>query len=397
MERYGAWVYRKAEKDTCAFVDLGEANTINSLISALRKNIQQSKQALGTSDERILENELLQISRDLSNLVIKPILDESRRSGPVDELIISPDSNLWLIPWAALTGKTDEYLIEKYSIRTVLHARSLIEEDESSSPSVSVVFADPDFGSDESTELSSESSTSLPKYSRLKGTLKEGALISPQIQILTQTKPQTFFRKNAQEKYLRTSRSPQIAHFATHAFSKALLPIKSSESGRALGSGSSQDRGRAVFLRNENNQLVNNPWDQCGILLAGCNTENEDESNDGILLGSDILGLDFQGTELVVLSACETAKGDVQLGEGVASLHQAFIIAGADAVLASFWRVGDLTTVGEMDSFYRNCANGLSYQDALAKTQRAAIKSRRKRYGTAHPAAWASFGLTTAN
>jgi CHAT domain-containing protein/tetratricopeptide (TPR) repeat protein len=66
----------------------------------------------------------------------------------------------------------------------------------------------------------------------------------------------------------------------------------------------------------------------------------------------DILGLKLNSS-LVVLSACETSRGRLLPGEGVLGPAQAFLQAGASAVLASYWRVGDEATADFMQRFYK--------------------------------------------
>ncbi|MCU0355462.1 MAG: CHAT domain-containing protein, partial [Cytophagales bacterium] len=93
------------------------------------------------------------------------------------------------------------------------------------------------------------------------------------------------------------------------------------------------------------------------------------------------------GTELVVLSACETGLGEVKNGEGVYGLQRAFAIAGAQSVLMSLWKVGDQPTQLLMKEFYRRWLGGTAAQVALRKAQAAV----RKRY--AHPYYWGGFVL----
>jgi CHAT domain-containing protein len=63
--------------------------------------------------------------------------------------------------------------------------------------------------------------------------------------------------------------------------------------------------------------------------------------------------LDLQGTELVVLSACETGLGDRSMSGDLLGLRRAFHVAGAQAVLISMWQVNDPATAALMKSFYQ--------------------------------------------
>jgi len=80
--------------------------------------------------------------------------------------------------------------------------------------------------------------------------------------------------------------------------------------------------------------------------------ENKDDSRSGTFGLLDILGLKLS-TNLVVLSACETSRGRLLPGEGVLGPAQAFLQAGAGAVIASYWRVDDLSTSAFMQRFYK--------------------------------------------
>jgi CHAT domain-containing protein len=99
----------------------------------------------------------------------------------------------------------------------------------------------------------------------------------------------------------------------------------------------------------------------------------------------EIAGLDLWGTELVVLSACDTGRGDIKLGQGVYGLRRALMVAGAESVVMSLWKVNDETTHALMEDYYRGLLAGEGRSTALQNAMRI-LRQRQP-----HPHFWAPF------
>lgn len=113
-----------------------------------------------------------------------------------------------------------------------------------------------------------------------------------------------------------------------------------------------------------------------------------DKEDSGAIEVREVYGMDLAGTNLVVLSACQTQLGARSTGDDVVGLNRAFIYAGASSVIASLWTVDDEATSFLMKAFYTNLKQGLSKAAALQAAQMAT----RKKYP--HPYYWAAFVLT---
>ena len=129
-----------------------------------------------------------------------------------------------------------------------------------------------------------------------------------------------------------------------------------------------------------------------GLLMAGCKTIRDNlstEQEDGLLTGLEIATGDLKGTDLVVLSACDTDAFDASNGQGVALLRQAFHLAGAHSVIATLWRFEDAETSAILNEFFKHLAAGQSKSRALQNAQLALVEAHRQTYGSAHPYYWA--------
>ncbi|MDX5320759.1 MAG: CHAT domain-containing protein, partial [Bacteroidota bacterium] len=107
---------------------------------------------------------------------------------------------------------------------------------------------------------------------------------------------------------------------------------------------------------------------------------------DGVITALEIAHCDFQKVKLLILSACETAKGENLGNEGLYGLSRAFKLAGAHYMIVSLWPVDDQSTVHFMQRFYWHLQSCGHIEQAFHRTQRELLKSQQE-------ADWAPFIL----
>ena len=131
------------------------------------------------------------------------------------------------------------------------------------------------------------------------------------------------------------------------------------------------------------------PMERSGLALSGAaaawsGKNISDGIDDGILLSGELAEMDLSGNQLTVLSACNTALGDVN-EEGVFGLQRALKRAGAGSIVMTLWEVNDFITREFMTAFYKGITSGIDIHDAY----RAAVTQIREKYSEA--AYWAAF------
>ena len=141
--------------------------------------------------------------------------------------------------------------------------------------------------------------------------------------------------------------------------------------------------------------LGDHPMVRSGLLFSGADYKWFGESfpqgvDDGFLTALEISNLDFRGLDLVVLSACETGKGNIK-GDGVFGLQRGFKMASANSILMSLWKVDDDATCLLMTEFYKNWINGKTKHDALEQAKQS-VRLHKER-GWDAPKYWAAFIL----
>jgi len=195
---------------------------------------------------------------------------------------------------------------------------------------------------------------------------------------------EVFTGEGALEEAVKRVRSPRVLHLATHGFFENDQEKNLAEP-RELGGG-------------ERPSGLEDPMLRSGVYLAGANRALAHQPpveglESGVLTAYEATQLNLQGTELVVLSACETGLGEQREGEGVFGLRRAFQEAGAEAVLMSMWSVPDRETQELMALFYGKWLAGMDKHEALRRAQLEERETVRKRYGKDLPYYWGAFVL----
>ncbi|MBI5689966.1 MAG: CHAT domain-containing protein [Verrucomicrobia bacterium] len=279
----------------------------------------------------------------------------------VRRLYLAPDGVLHSVPWAILRHPRDGFLVSRWEIAQVSAARDLRPRRATSAgderrltvvAAPAFAVAAPGAPGMAATALPARSAWRGLSFNDLPGARREAEIVE-RLAKARGWQTEILHGEAATETRLRRLSAPRILHLATHGF---FLPP-------APGGGG-------------------DPMDRAGLALAGARVtlqawergETSRSETDGILTAQEAAALDLRGTELVVLSACDTATGVAAAGEGVFGLRRGFARAGARQLLLTLWPVRDEETSLFMGDFYRGLLAGLEAEEALAEAQRASLR-----------------------
>ena len=357
-KRYGAVVISGSGEPK--WVPLGVAAEIERDVKLYQKSVR------GKTDEEALGNVL----KSLEERVWVPI--EKALPAETKTVIISPDGELSFVSFATLLTPDNRFLSEKYSLSYVASGRDLLRESRPSDNPMTVVFANPDFGSQAITQASGTGDLQSIRLKPLPGTADEAAALEKR----TGKTVKVFLGPDATEAELRQVNSPRILHLATHGF---FLPEVE------LGKQTNPLQQPSEIPKTK----LENPMHRSGLALAGAQStlkawgggEVPPVENDGIVTAEEVGGLKLNGTWLVVLSACDTGSGEARAGEGVMGLRRGFIQAGGQNLLMTLWPISDKATVQIMLDFYEAADKTHNAPEALAEVQRTWLVKLRKQLG----------------
>jgi CHAT domain-containing protein/Tfp pilus assembly protein PilF len=294
-------------------------------------------------------------ARKLYDLLLKPA--QGLLSGK-SSLVIAPDHKLWELPFQALLAEDNRYVIETSSVsyapsltvlREMMAKRDKHQPGRQIDPTVYALLAlgNPAIGKEtverSALTLRDEKLDPLPeaeKEVKALGQLYGGA------------RSKVYVGAGAREDRLKAEAAQaRVLHFATHGILNDASPMYSH---LALAQG--------------------------------------DKNEDGLLEAWELMQMDLRA-DLVVLSACETARGRFGAGEGVIGLTWALFVAGAPSTVVSQWEVESVSARELMLGFHRRLRAPSSKSLTKAEALRMAALKLMKNPSTGHPFYWAGFVL----
>jgi CHAT domain-containing protein/Tfp pilus assembly protein PilF len=294
-------------------------------------------------------------ARALYDLLLKPA--QTQINGKTT-LVVVPDEVLWELPFQALQSAQNRFLLEDHAVSyapslTVLREMIRLRKTRTSNASHSIsllAMGNPSLGSKAQERfnltLSDEKLDALPEAENEVKTLA---------QLYGAGRSKIYVGAEAREDRFKAEASKfTVLHLATHGILNDASPMYSQ------------------------------------IVLS------QDESSvteDGLLEAREIMKLDLNA-DLVVLSACETARGRVGAGEGVIGLTWALFVAGSPTTVVSQWKVDSASTTQLMLEFHRNLKNGMNDWNRGIGTARALQQAAMKLLRSSeyrHPFYWAGF------
>lgn len=367
--RYGAFV---GTVDGVRFVDLGNADSLETGIELVRDEIMKSREGLGEAGKATLET------------LHRRVIEALQLPDTVDQLIIVPDGALHLLPFDALhDGET--WLLERMQLQLLSNAADIALQDrvERETFGSDQVLADPAFDGpdalrdvvatmkDSAEYFASEalslaglrnvecrSVSDIPTMEPLPGSRREGRNVRRHLRRSNDIA--LHLGSDATVAALLAVERPRVLHLATHGF----------------------------FMGNCDESGVN-PLLLSGLAFTGANQPGEFEEA-AFLTAYQASQLDLRQTSLVVLSACDTGVG-VPQADGLHGLRRAFEHAGAATVVTSLWPVPDRETAELMDVYYDLLADGVGTVSALQQAKKSLRESLIRRHGKDIPATWAGF------
>ena len=362
------------------YVALGPADRTDELVAGWRTELEGSLERLRGGEDDL--SALAAAGTALRRAIWDPIASRLRGASIV---YLVPEGPLHHVDLAALPVEDGTFLIESGpAVRLVSTSRSLLDTAAGGATGRGILAVGaPDFKAPRTVRFASLGP--LPGDDPFRGTSPRCALRGRswaelpasvievrQIEALWKDRePVVVLTRDraSEERFKREAPGKRVLHLATHGY----------------------------FVRDQceglESETLRNPLLRSGLVMAGANLSEADagDGEDGILTAEELAALDLRGVELAVLSACDTGRGEVAIGEGVFGLRRALEIAGVDSIVMSLWPVPDRAAARFMDRFYEERLEGTGVHESVRRAGLAALQELRDREGALHPYYWSGF------
>jgi CHAT domain-containing protein len=334
--------------------------------------------------------------------------------GAAKRVYVSPDGVLTTIPMGLMADSDGRLLMEKIQLRIVNSTKDLLLPARSAQSKNALLVGNPQFdlsatqqktalaelrggatgaGAQQAATLAVQISNAGAAQTASRGGDLKGGDLDPlpgtQVEVDTVDKLLKTASWQANEytgvlalkDAVTQAHAPRVVHIATHGFFLSDEELKAS----------AEAQGKTANVNED-------PMLRAGLFFAGADrvrqgAPQEAGVDDGVLTAYEASQLNLQGTELVILSACETGLGKDFNIDGIFGLRRGLQEAGADAVMMSMWSVPDKETQELMSLFYEKWLGGMEKPEALRQAQLVERETVRKRYGKDLPFYWGAFVL----
>lgn len=360
----------------------GGASSLRRMCRAYRLELEGGLLEDHINDFRVRvahpEGVLRRQARDLYDKLLKPAEQHIQEKKT---LVIVPDGILWELPFQALQPRDDRYLLQDSVIYYAPSFTALQEMKKARNARAAGAPGQPPQPGEDSAAQPQKSLTLLalgdPSFSRAYETLRGTGILAKKMETLYgKTNSRVYTGATADEELFKSEAGNyQVIHIGTHGVLDDDNPLYS----YVMLSQGEPDGEMAAESSPEHTVL----------------DFSEDMDKDGVLEAWELMDLELRA-QLVVLSACETARGRVGDGEGIVGLSWSLFIAGSPATVVSQWKVDEKSTNELMFSFHENFARrggppqtAGNASEALQKAAFKLMESTEYR----HPYYWAGFVL----
>lgn len=380
--RYGVFI-TKSDLEEPVYFEFKDGNRIDTLVIPKLNETNKNKFADASKTEEEDANVIMLGEKDELDFYSELFAPMAEHLNGVKKIYFSLDGEFYKVNFSTLRNPaTGKYLIEDYEIVYVSSANEIARGKRETPPNKTAVLTGfPNY------DLSLDSLTALVKAEQTQDQSRDvyvntSKIKQYNIELLPGTKDEVtvtgdLLKKNgwevsswlfndATESKVKSISAPGLLSISTHGF---------------FSPSPKTDYSENYFMGTETKKAVENPLLRSGLFLTGAETflnsddeKKEEFKENGILTAYEASQMKLLGTDLVILSACETGLGEVNNGEGVFGLQRGFFGAGAKSVLMSLWKVDDTATKDLMIEFIKNYSTTMNKQKSLRDAQLTIMK-----------------------